>query len=290
MQTHVRKEQAADADNVEQVNRKNTEMLSTVFTITAKPGQKNIDAASSTIPANALSSTQSSSLQGDTTGVTGCILGVFSCKQSVSYEDINTLATQIEPGVKKQIAQDLQQQAHTKGVITLGNIIYSGEIVTANPVENSVSKTVTVTVSEQGNQEDIVSKDTHDIAQLLLKQQLKPQYVLMDALTQVSQPAIQNVDANGDVQINIAVGGVARYQISKKEITTIQDHIKGMTQKDARAAIAKYPDIDATSISIQLSYGDTIPNNIQQIKITSVNPTNPPPVKLTPLPSPPATT
>jgi hypothetical protein len=74
--------------------------------------------------------------------------------------------------------------------------------------------------------------------------------------------------------------------MSASELADIQSSSKGLLQNDAYAQIAKDTNIDPKSIGIHISYGDRIPNNIQQIKIQTTNPSNLSTVALTPLPSP----
>jgi serine/threonine protein kinase len=257
--------------------------ISTVFTLTAKLGLKNIDVANSSIPAGVLTSTQTSSQQGKTTGEVDCIFLI--CHQAVSPFDLQVLSSQIGPTLHSKINQDLQKKAHNTNSTTVGEPIYSNERVTSKPQVGAQSNTVTVTVTEQGSIEYIKTKDVDDLALLLLKQKLKQHYTLIDSLTQIGQPVVQQVNPDNTVQIAIAAGGVARYQVPASELTDIQNHIKGLTQKDARAQIIKDVNLDPNAIGIRISYGDTIPNNVQQIKIETINPSNLPMVQLTPLAS-----
>jgi len=260
--------------------------ISTVFRLTAKLGLKSISAASSSIPAGVFTSTQTSSQQGETTGVTDCFFDIINCQQAVSLSDIEMLSSQIQPTVRSKIDQDLQKQAHDANATVIGNTMYSNEIATPKPSAGTASKTVTVTMSEQGSTEYIKAKDVDDLAMLLLKQKFNPHYELIESLVQIGQPVVQQVNADGTVQIAVAAGGVARYQMPASELADIQSHIKGLSQNDAHAQIAKDANIDPNGIGIHLSYGNSIPNNAQQIKIGTTNPSNLPTVELTPLSSP----
>ncbi len=258
--------------------------VSNVFTVTAKIGQQSIDASTASIPANVLTSTKQASQQGKTTGSSGCFF-IFDCKQTVSVLDITTLSAQILPNLRTQIEQDLRKQASAAGATTVGNIVYTNDNVTSDPPVGGEGKTVTVMLSEQGNLEYIKAKDVHDLALQLLGQKLATNYTLIDQLTQIGQPVVQGVNANGEVRILIAAGGIARYQFSSDDLAAIQDHIKGMKVKDARAYIAKQANLDPNVISIHLSYGDTLPGNAGQIKMTTLDPIDLPQVQLTPVPT-----
>jgi hypothetical protein len=195
----------------------------------------------------------------------------------------------MRPGVQDKISQDLQRQASAKGDTLVGKITYTDVNATANPAINTVSKTVSVTLTEQGNVEYIRAQDAHDRALALLKSKLPANYAFVDALTQIGTPEVQGVDNNSVVTIAIAAGGVARYQIPDSELTNIQNHIKGMSEQQAQAFIAKQAHLDPTTIHIHISYGSTIPTNTQQIQLTTADPTNLPSVQLTPVPTPAAT-
>ena len=257
--------------------------VSNVFTLTAKLGLNKIDIASSSIPAGVFTSTQTNSQQGETTGQTNCILGIINCQQSVSLADIQGLSSQMEPTLHAKIDQDLQRQVQAANALKAGTTRYSNETVTSKPSVNTVSQTVTVTLTEQGSTEYVKVKDIDDLAVLLLKQKLNQHYQLIASSTRIGQPTVEQVNPDGTVQIAVAAGGVARYQMPTSELANIQNHIKGLTQKDARAQIAKDPNIDPNSIGISISYGNIVPHNVQQIKITVIDSGNPPTVELTPV-------
>lgn len=258
--------------------------FSKTFTMTARPGLHALDAATNSIPANVLSSTKTGSQQGPTTGVAQCVLGIFNCKQAVSFLDVIAISAQLKPTVKLQVDQDLQRQERAIGALPVGNTFYNDVNVNADPAVGSVSKTVTVTLTEQGSVEYLKTKDVHDLAVQLLQQQMLqqfgPNYVLLDQLTQISQPVVQSVGLDGSVKVAVSAGGVAKYQISATDIKDIQNAIKGMNQKDARTLIAKRPGLDTNAITVHISYGETLPNNIAQIKIIVANPATLPPVQL----------
>ena len=258
--------------------------ISKAFTITAKPGLHTIDLPSASIPANVLTSNKTGSQQGPTTGVAQCLLGIFDCKQAVSFVDVLSLSALLKPSIRVQINQDLQRQEQASGAVPVGNVFYTDVNVSANPAVGTVSKTVTVSLTEQGSVEYLNMKDVRSLALLMLQQQMSqqlgPNYGLISALTQVGQPKIQNVGLDGTVKILVAAGGIARYQIPTTELRAIQNGIKGMKQSVARTLIATRPGLDATMITIHISYGDTLPSDPQQITVVSVNAANLPPVQL----------
>ena len=263
-----------------------TQTISNVFTITAKPGLKSSDLHSASIPANVYTETKTATQEGQTTGTSDCVLGVINCKQSVSLSDVSTLASQIRPGLQTQIDQDLQKKARDNNATPIGKTIYSNDAVTSDPQINAQSKTVKVTVSEQGSLEYVQSQDARKMAQDLLKSQLPAHYTLLDQVTRIGQPVFQQINADGSVKIAIAAATVAQYQIPESEITDIQNHIKGKTIKEARTIISKHPNIDTRVLSVRLSVGNNLPDNTRQIKVQTINPDSIPTVQLTPVATP----
>jgi serine/threonine protein kinase len=257
--------------------------VSKVFTIKARPGLKSIDAGTASVPANVQSDSKTGSQQGPTSGLS-CSLTIPPCQQTVSFADVINLVAQIRPGLRTQIQQDLQQRAQAQGAMLAGDIHYTDSNVTFNPQVGAVSDSVTVTLTEVGNVEDVRINDVQSLARQLLQQQMRQQwganYVLLDQLTHVGQPVIRSIDANGVVTLAVAAGSVAQYQIPNAQIQEIQQHVRGMKKQAALAFVEQQPGVDAHSVAIKLTYGDTLPQNMQQIRILTGNPTTLPPVQL----------
>ncbi len=256
-----------------------------VFTMIAKPGAKEMDVNASAIPANVLSSTKNGTQQGEATGVSGCVLQIFECKQTVSYADVNAISGRIIFSLKKQIVQDLHTQASAAGGTIVGNVFYPDPTITSDPPPHTVNPTVNVTVSQLGSVEYVKTSDMHSLVALLLKRNLKQNYELMDTTMQVGQPVIRGVDQKGNVTIAIAAAGMSEYQLGDSGQTTLKNQIKGKTLQDARVQIAKNPDLDPDSISVHISYGDRVPTTPGQIKIVSQPPTTFPAVQLPAVPA-----
>ncbi len=257
-----------------------------VLTITAKPGLHSTDAGSDSVPAYVLNSTQSSSRESGTTGKQ-CVLGIFDCKRVVAFADVDPLATQLSQTLRAQVHDDLKSKAQAANATIIGGISYSDGVPVPTPDIGSVSDTVTVTMREQGAVEYFKATEVQSLARILLTQQAQQQfgagYVLLNSSTQIGQPAIQSVDPNGTVTMQIAVGGVAQYSINSQQLATIQNHIKGTKQRDARTYLAQQTGIDTSSIAIHVSYSDTLPGDVHQIKIVQVTPSTLPSVQLPPV-------
>ncbi len=261
-----------------------THVLNNTLTVTARIGQRSIDVANSTIPATVLSSTQTTQNSGATTGHGGCVFGIFDCKQVVDQADVDNLTQQATPSLQNQIAQDLRSKAQTSGLTIVGTLHYGDPNSTANPPVGTESKTVTVSITEQGYLETIKTSDVTNLARQALTHQKDQhfgvKYILLSQMTQIGQPAIQSVDAQGNVTIKIAIGGVVKYQFSASDINTLQTNLKGMKLKDVRLFLSKQAGIDPKSVTVHLSYGDTMPTSIQQIKLFATDPTSLPSVQL----------
>ncbi len=259
--------------------------LTKLFAITAKPTLHTTDVGTVSVPAYVLNSSKTGSQQGNTTGKQ-CILGIFDCKQVVSFADVDPLAVQLRQTLRTEVQQDLMQQAQASAVTTIGAVNYVDGAPIPTPDIGGVSDTVTVTMKEQGAVEYIKGTEVQSLARILLTQQARQQfgtgYVLLDSSTQIGQPVIQNVDTNGVVTMQIAVGGVVQYQISSTQIQDIQTHIKGTKQKDAQMFLMQQPGIVASSVAVHVTYGDTLPGDTHQIKVIPITPSNIPDVQLPP--------
>jgi hypothetical protein len=209
-----------------------------------------------------------------------CLLGIIACHQGVSFTDVDNLAMQLRPNVRNQVSQDLQSKASTNQCTTVGNIVYTDGDVTSNPPIGSLGDTVTVSLTEQGSVECVKTQDVHSLAETELKQQVPQNYTLVSQMTQLGQMVVRNVDGNGVVMLAVPVAGLAQYHISNQEMATIQNHIRGMKLSAARSYIAMQPGLDAKSVSVYVSFGDTIPSNVDQVQIKITLPASLPPVQV----------
>jgi serine/threonine protein kinase len=254
--------------------------ISHILTVTANPNLHTIDTSTSSLPAITLSSSKTSTETGQTTGQVGCFLGLGICRQAVAAQDIERLLLQAKPAAKTLVQQDLQQQARANQCTTVGDVNYTDGELSFNPFPGSISNTVTVTQTEQGSIECVKAQDVQSLAHQLLQKQVPQSYALLDQTIRVGQFATRSVGTNGLINLSVPIAAVTSYQIPDQEIATIQKHISGMTPAAARSYIASMPGIDASAISIRLTFGNTIPTNIQQIHISQTNPGDLPSVQL----------
>lgn len=254
--------------------------VSSVFTFEAKPGVKSVDVAKGIIPANVYSNSQTGSTSGSPTGVSGCVMTIFECKQTVAQKDVVTLQDKVRPSLQTQIYQNLHKQASSNGTTLVGSVVYSDLQTTVNPPVGTVSPTMTLSMTEQGSVEYFKSGDVQTLALQVLKQKVAKNYTLVAATTRVGSPVVRNRDVNGNITIAIAAAGVSQYQVPDSELQNIKNHIKGDNLKAARAFISTDPNLDPSVTSVRLSYGDTVPTNLTQIHINVVDPTNMPTVSL----------
>ena len=273
-----------------------TQVINQVYTITANTQTKNIDVVSKMIPAKLLNENKQDALAGPTTGKMNCIFGIIACQQSVSDSDVSTLTDQIRASLVPRIRQDLQSKIIAAGGTQVGSISFQDVSSAANPMVGAISNTVTVTLVEQGNAGYIVKGDARNLAQQLLARQVGENFTLVSSTINIGTPVIEGVDNNGVVTIKIAAGGVELYHFPQQELQNIQKHLEGLTIDAARAFIAQQPGVDAKTIAIRFTQGNstTLPADVQHIRIMNINPTTYPAFDLqqipTPAPSPTATT
>jgi serine/threonine protein kinase len=257
--------------------------ISNVYTLTASPDTSSVDLAGHALPARTLTLSKTFTKTGPTSGRR---LFCFSndCPRVVSSDDVYRLGAQTRKEAVAQLTQTVNSQLAEKNEVALGQPSFTDLNGNYNPDIDARSDTVTVTLTEQVSIEYASISDAQNIARQLLQSQVQQQfgqnYALVTPLTQVSQPSVGTVDDNGAATITIAAGGVAKYQISSAQITSLKNHIKGMKLKNAQDFLARQPGLDAQSTHISLSYGDTLPNNARQITITSVDPANMPTVQM----------
>jgi len=254
--------------------------ISKVIMVTARPGQLAVDTNGAVIPVNTLNVSKTMSKTGPTSGRPFPCFFSSCSKKVVSGDDADNLASQIDQSLKAQITQGLnsQLQAHNYTALTQPNLTVTDS--NADPSVGSQSDTVTVTLTEQGTVNYYSNSDAQDVARTLFEQQISTNYQLLSQFTRTGQPTIKGTDENGNVTLAVPVGGLEQYQIPPNELQNIQSHIKGMKLQAARLFIEKQPGVDANSMIIHISYGDTIPTSTDQISVNSTNPTNFPTVQM----------
>jgi len=259
------------------------ETVSHVLALSANPNLHSINASTSSLPAITLNSSKTSSASGQTTvNKDLCFLGVVGvCQPTVNVQDIEGPLQQAKSAARAAVQQTLQQQAQADQCTTVGDVNYTdGGLPVVNPSLGTVSNTVTITQTEQGSVECVRTQDVQSLAHTLLQQQMPQNYALIDQTIKIGQFTAKNVEFNGTINLSVPVAAVASYQITNQELTTIQMYIAGKTPKAAQGYIAAQPGVDASSISIRLSFGDTIPTNTLQIHVNRGDPTDLPSVQL----------
>ena len=257
--------------------------ISNVYTLTANPDTSSVDVAVRALPANTLTLSKTFTKTGPTSGRR---FFCFSndCPRVVSSDDVYKLSVQLKQEAVTQLTQTVNAQLAEKNEVALGNPSFTDVNYNSNPDIDARSDTVTVSLTEQVSIEYASISDAQDMARQLLQSQVQQQfgqnYALVTPLTQVSQPSVGTVDDNGVATITIAAGGVAKYQIMSAQIASLKNEIKGMKLKNAQNFLARQPGLDAQSMHISLSYGDTLPNNARQITITPVDPATMPTVQM----------
>ncbi len=257
--------------------------ISDVYTLTASPDTSSIDVNGRALPANTLKLSQTFTKTGPTSGRRFFCFS-NNCPRVVSSDDVSKLGAQVNQEAVAQLTQAVNAQLAQKNEIALADPTFTVLDGNNDPQVGEQSDTVTVSLTEQVSVEYASNNDVQSIARQSLqdeaRQQFGPNYALVTRLTQFSQSSVDAVDDNGVATITVAVGGVAKYQISPSQIANLKNQIKGMKQENAQAFLVRQPGLDAKSMNISLSYGDTLPSNVRQITITPIDPTNMPVVQV----------
>jgi serine/threonine protein kinase len=267
-----------------------TRVISQVFTLTADPTTQAVNVASKSIPAKPLSSTDTETRTGPTSGQQ-FDFSCFCLKQSVAADDVEMLTAQLKQALISEITQKLQRQMRAAGERQLGPIMFADLSQTANPSIGSISKKVTVSLTEQGSVRYMLDADAQSVGRQLITQQgqqFGQNYLLLSSSIAMGQPVVEGVNDSGIATIKIAAGCVVEYQFPASQLQAIQNRLKSMKMSDARTFLAGQPGVDAKTVAIHFTRGssDRLPGDPQQIKIIPFNPASLPPVQLQKVPTP----
>jgi serine/threonine protein kinase len=265
-------------------------VINQVYTIKVDPTIQKADLNTMSIPARPLNSNDQSSMTGQTTGQVNCAFGFFGCQRGVSQEDVDSLASQIQPKLEQAITRELENKTISAGGKAVSPINFQVLSITSLPAVGEQGKTVTVTVQEQGSIGYILSNDVVHMAQQLVMrqaQQYGPNYLLLPSSITLGSPVIEGVDSSL-IDIKIAAGCIVQYQFPPSELQAIPDGLKGRTLKDALYYLAHLRGVDPNTIIIHFTQGKsaTLPGDPQRIKIISIYPASLPPVDLKSIPTP----
>ncbi len=246
-------------------------MLQQVYTITAQPSQSGIDVATTSIPALEKVDSITGSLTEQTTGQQCDRFFFFMCQQAVAP------VSQLRQSLISRLSAQMDSQLQAIHAAEIGSKQFTDLSESSTPDNGRGSRTITVTLTEQGSVEYINNADAQQLARLLLAQELGPNTSLVNSTIQISQPVVEEVTDQGMVTLRVAAAGVEEYHYPPTQLQTILNHIKGKTLADARVYLRQQPGVDANSVSISIhaAFGDssTLPYSTSQIKIISINPT-----------------
>ncbi len=255
--------------------------ISQVFHIRGSLAQSRVDVNTATIPVKTLASSKTGSQTGYTSQT--CILPGFGCENLVTSDDVGRISGQLKQNLDGQISQNLKSQLEGLGANQVGSKVFTTTSSTSDPQVGTESKTVSVTMTEQGQVAYFLKHGAQELARLLLNQQVQklgPNYILIGSYTQVGQPIVDGVDNSGLVSIKIAAASLVKYQFPPAQLTGIKNAIKGKKIKDAISYIKQQPGVDPNTVAIHVTVGNTMPGDIQHMRIVPINPTNSPSVQL----------
>jgi serine/threonine protein kinase len=282
--------QLVDATNVTVNFSPRTRVISQVVTLKADPKVSSVNLTSAVIPARALTSPPlTKSQSASTTGQVNCVLGGLGCQQGVSQNDIDNLISQMQPDLDAQIKQNLESQIQAQHGTQLGAI----NIVTSNvatPPLNSPGNTVSVTLSEHGSVGYFVNADASQVAHQALTRSvvsLGAHYQLVDSTIRINAFKIQSIDqVSGISTIATSEGAVVLYHLTSDDLQTISQGLVGKSLAAARAFLQNQPGIDPATVQINFTSGskkNSMPTDVQHIKLIPLNPGTLPAVSLTPV-------
>ncbi len=267
-----------------------TQVISQVFTLTADPATQAASVATKSIPAKPLGRSDTKTKTGPTSGQQ-FDFSCFCLKQSVAATDVDVLTAQIKQALISEITQTLQRQMRAAGERQLGPIMFADLSQGVNPPVGSISKKVTISLTEQGSVRYMLDADAQSLARQLVTQQgqqFGQNYMLLSSSIATGLPVVEGVNDSGVATIKIAAGCVVEYQFSASQLQTIQNSLKSMKVSDARNYLAGQPGVDAKTVAIHFTRGnnDRLPGDPQQIKIIPLNAASLPPVQLQKVPTP----
>ena len=264
--------------------------LQQVYTITAQPSQTGIDVATSSVPAYAKVDNLTGSQTEQTSSQQCNQFSFFRCRQVVTPDGVENLSSQLRQSLIAQLSAQMDSQLRALHATEIGSKQFTDLSASSNPDIGTVSRTVTVTLTEQGSVEYINDMDAQQLAQMLLAQELGPNTTLVNSTVQIGRPVVEAVTDLGMATMKVAAAGIEKYQYLSTHLQAILNHIKGMTLADARAYLRQQPGVDANSVSISIhtTFGDTntLPGSASQIKIIPINPTSLPTAALPTFPTP----
>ena len=267
-----------------------TRVISLVFTLSADPATQAVNIDTKSIPAKPLGRSDTETNTGPTSGQQ-FDFSCFCLKQSVAAADVDMLTAQLKQALISKITQTLQRQMHAAGERQLGPILFADLSEAADPPVGSISKKVTVSLTEQGSVSYMMDGDAQSLARQLIMQQAQQSgqnYMLLSSSIATGLPVVERVNDSGVSTINIAAGCVVEYQFPASQLQAIQNGLKSMKVSDARTYLARQPGVDAQTVTIHFTRGssDRLPGDPQEIKIIPLNAPNLPPVQLQNIPAP----
>ncbi len=210
--------------------------------------------------------------------------GEVQGRQVVSPSDVENLSSQLRQSLISELSAEMDSQLQALHVTEIGSKQFTDLSESSNPAIGTVSRTVTVTLTEQESVEYINGVDVQQLAHLLLAQELGPNTILVNSTVQIGQPVVEAGTDLGAVTMKVPAAGVGEYQYPSTQLQAILNHIKGMTLANARTYLRQQPGVDANSVSISIHtlFGEsnTLPDSASQIKIIPTNPTSVPTASL----------
>src|SRR5260221_731323 len=145
----------------------------------------------------------------------------FRCRQVVIPADVENLSSQLRQSLITQLSAEMDSQLRALHATEIGSKQFTDVSASSNPDIGTVSRTVTVTLTEQGSVEYINDMDAQQLAQMLLAQELGPNTTLMNSTVQISRPVVEAVTDLGMATMKVAAAGIEKYQYLSTHLQAI---------------------------------------------------------------------
>src|SRR5258708_10768302 len=169
----------------------------------------------------------------------------FRCRQVVTPGGVENLSSQLRQSLIAQLSAEMDSQLRALHATEIGSNQFTDVSASSNPDIGTVSRTVTVTLTEPESAEYINDMDAQQLAQMLLVQELGPNTTLVNSTVQIGRPVVEAVTDLGMATMKVAAAGIETYQYLSIHLKAILNHIKSMTLAAARAYLRQHPDVGA---------------------------------------------
>jgi hypothetical protein len=187
--------------------------------------------------------------------------------QSVTQQDINTVATSLKKGLDQSAQAALQTQVQSSE--TLVTPLPCQERVTSDRRPGEEAAEVHVTVSETCSGVAYDTQAYQDAITQVLNQQATKQLSEGYMLIGLVQSSVTSVSTDQQpITLHVTLAGIYDYELSQEQQQAIKASIAGKSKSDATAALLHTAGVQ--SVSITSTQGNMLPRNSSRIHVQIV--------------------